>query len=446
MSPLGVEWGTKYVIVGPDGTRAVFNDSTDPDFVGMLSPESSGLDSAEIREDAQDSTEADGGIHGNFWAGRRPVVLQGTIIAISAADRNAKVAKLKRATFALRGDAKLSWKPAGATTEVYVMLRRQQPLRITKGYVKEFLAPMISASAYILSAASVEGTSTFTRTTTAALLASGASKVGTPEWTNPTNIQAEDKTYAKAALSISQVSGLLYASFSPALPVNSQLATVRVEIGHKASVASAIEENLAQLGYKNSELFTANLAVPGFVWGTSESAFYSREFFVGSYGITAEKANSGTFGFGMKTKNISASSAATAEVDYIRAKFTYNVEQFVEIENEGDAEADAEIEITGPVASSLVVENVTTGKKLVISGELGLGKVILISTKNRTILKEGSNAYNLLVFAESSWWKLAPGKNKIVLYSTNSSSGGEGVGGRVSGTTKLKVVAQHTYI
>jgi virginiamycin B lyase len=150
VSEIGVEYGAVYELIGPDGTRVVFNDSTDKDFVGMLSPESSGLDSPEVREDAQDSTEADGGVHGDFFLGRRPVILQGTVIATSKLDRNKKVAKIKRAGGkALREDAILSWKPEGAEEKVRLRLRLNQPLRFTKGFVKDFFLPMVSADAYV---------------------------------------------------------------------------------------------------------------------------------------------------------------------------------------------------------------------------------------------------------------------------------------------------------
>lgn len=151
MSQLGVEYSGTYVLTGPDGARAVFNNTADADFVGMLSPESSGLDSADVREDAQDATEADGGVHGDFYYGRRPVILQGTIIATSKEDRNNKVTKLQRASNAMRGDAVLKWKPSGAADEVELSLRRQQPLRITGGFVKSFNLAMVSAAAGIKS-------------------------------------------------------------------------------------------------------------------------------------------------------------------------------------------------------------------------------------------------------------------------------------------------------
>jgi virginiamycin B lyase len=148
--PDGPEYGVKFTLEGPDGTKAVFNDSTDPNFVGVLSPESSGLDSADVRESAADAVESDGGVHGDFYYGRRPVVLQGTISASSAAQRNERASKLKQASNAMREDATLKWTPAGGE-EMELKVRRQQPVRITKGFVKEFQVPLVSASALIKS-------------------------------------------------------------------------------------------------------------------------------------------------------------------------------------------------------------------------------------------------------------------------------------------------------
>lgn len=157
--------------------RAVFNDSTDVDFVGMLSPETSGLDSAEVREDAQDATEADGGVHGNFFYGRRPVILQGTVLASSKAARATQIAKIKRASNALRADATLTWTPSGGS-EVTLKLRRQQPVRFSKGFVKDFMIPLVSADAYI-KGASVKTVYSAGRTiTTAVGEAAGVTAVG----------------------------------------------------------------------------------------------------------------------------------------------------------------------------------------------------------------------------------------------------------------------------
>lgn len=149
----GPQYGVKYTLTGPDGTIAVFNDSADPNYVGVLGPETSGLDSADVRESADDLVEMDGGIHGSFYYGRRPIVLNGQLAPpVSTIDRNTKASKLRRASNALRQDAILKWTPDGGV-EQFCRVRRQAPLRITGGWVKNFQLPLVSADHRVYSTA-----------------------------------------------------------------------------------------------------------------------------------------------------------------------------------------------------------------------------------------------------------------------------------------------------
>jgi hypothetical protein len=110
--PFAPEVGATYRLVGPNGITAVFNDQFDPDFAGMLT-EVSGLDSPEVRESASDLVQADGGMHGDFYYGRRPIVLTGKQINHpTVAFRNLRMDKARRASDAMRGDSVLSWKPS----------------------------------------------------------------------------------------------------------------------------------------------------------------------------------------------------------------------------------------------------------------------------------------------------------------------------------------------
>jgi hypothetical protein len=145
-----VEFNVKYTLIGPDGTTAVFNDPSDPNYVGVLS-EITGLDSPDVRESADDLVEMDGGIHGDFFYGRRPIVLNGVILNPSSASaRNARMDLLSRASDAMRGDAVLTWQPSGSVPQ-YVRVRRQQPLRVTGGWQKQFQLPLVAADPRIYS-------------------------------------------------------------------------------------------------------------------------------------------------------------------------------------------------------------------------------------------------------------------------------------------------------
>lgn len=151
---MGHEIGIEYELVGPDGTIAVFNTSGDPDFVGYLK-EVGGLDSPEVREASEDIPGWDGAHHGSFFAGRRPVTLEGIIdpaVDYSPALRNAKIDKLLRATNALREDALLKWQESGGVAR-QISLRRQQPTRITQRVPKAFLAALVAEDPRIVSQA-----------------------------------------------------------------------------------------------------------------------------------------------------------------------------------------------------------------------------------------------------------------------------------------------------
>jgi phage-related protein len=141
--PTGPQYSAPYTLVGPDGTRVVFNDQDDADYIGMVQ-ELTGLDSPEVREAAENLIQMDGGIHGQFFFGRRPIVVTGLILnPISVDDRNRKMTKLMRASNAMRQDATLSWTLDGGYEQM-VRVRRQQPLRIEGGWQKSFQCSLVA--------------------------------------------------------------------------------------------------------------------------------------------------------------------------------------------------------------------------------------------------------------------------------------------------------------
>jgi hypothetical protein len=154
--PLATEVGAVYTLTGPAGTVAVFNDPASANYVGMLT-EVTGLDSAEVRESAIELSDADGGVHGDFFLGRRPITLSGRVFGhASITERNARLDRARRASLGLRADSTLIWTPTGAQ-EVFVYVRRQQPFRESGAWVKDFQIPLVSERAIIQSTALVSG-------------------------------------------------------------------------------------------------------------------------------------------------------------------------------------------------------------------------------------------------------------------------------------------------
>jgi hypothetical protein len=145
------ELAAKYVLTTATGSRAVFNDRTDADYVGPLT-EHSGFDSPEIREEQENRPGTDGGVHGMFLFGRRPMTMKGKVLnPASAAERAARIAKLQAAVFGcMRADGTLAWTTIDGTS-VSIKVRAQQPLRIEGAWQKDFQIALVAADPRIYS-------------------------------------------------------------------------------------------------------------------------------------------------------------------------------------------------------------------------------------------------------------------------------------------------------
>lgn len=174
--PFSPRLNTEYTLVSAYG-QAVLNRDTSPYF-GGVSTEVTGLDSPEVRESAEDKPQAHGGIHGNFYQGRRPFTFTVRVFnASSVAQRDARIDRLRRATKVYGpGDGAGTYlTDDGATVNVntgapaglvlndglcvwtyddqgmVVPFRRQQPVRVSGPWVKEVQVPLVSAFNEILS-------------------------------------------------------------------------------------------------------------------------------------------------------------------------------------------------------------------------------------------------------------------------------------------------------
>ena len=128
-----------------------FNDDTDENFCGYLDT-ITGLDCAEVRENAQNKVAGSGGLHDNFYAGRLPWSFSGTIQPSILA--NAKQELIQQAVNkCLQADGQLLWTPTGETIERYVPFRIQQPTRMSGRVPKTFQIQGVGADYRIWSAA-----------------------------------------------------------------------------------------------------------------------------------------------------------------------------------------------------------------------------------------------------------------------------------------------------
>lgn len=145
MEFISPELSTKYTLTGFGGVRAVFNDPTDADYVGVLT-EITGLDSAEVREEGDVLPGRSGGMHGQFLHGRRPITLTGKVFGhATSAARSDRLGRLQAIVGAAvpYGEVKLSWARAGGD-DMTVAVRTQQPLRVSGAWVKEFQVALVA--------------------------------------------------------------------------------------------------------------------------------------------------------------------------------------------------------------------------------------------------------------------------------------------------------------
>jgi hypothetical protein len=134
--------GIAYTLEGPDGTTVVLDGTGQASSVLLLT-DVTGLDSPAIRSNIEDLPEDDGAAVGDFWMGARSIILTGVIYAATAAERNAAIANLSRAAMALRDNATLRFQPDGMPA-LEVVVRRDQPLRLGRGYAKEFQLSLVA--------------------------------------------------------------------------------------------------------------------------------------------------------------------------------------------------------------------------------------------------------------------------------------------------------------
>lgn len=467
---LGVEYGAVYELVGPNGARAVFNDDKDPDFVGSLSAESSGLDSADVREDAEDATEADGGVHGNFWYGRRPVVLQGQVSATSKTERNNRVAKLKLASNAMRDDARLTWQPEGGP-EVYLDLRRQQPVRITKGFVKEFQVPLVAASIYPRSATSkiVESkietnTKYLTKfpTSQTQIHFGGFGEHEEGLFSPPiSGIETEDGTFTKTE-GMAEAKKQIYlvaSKFGYAVPTTATIRGVEVGIKRRALDTSLTE---GANEFKDNEVRLVDTETAGGLLGENKAKPEAWPYWTGSgsdtaqwafYGgktdkwgatITPTKVNHGAsadeWGIALTPERMAGWGAGDkAEVDAMKMTVYWQeaatVSNQLVCQNDGDADALPKVVIKGAIDNPIVV-NTTTGKMVKIDYSLGEGSVMVIDFEHHTVMVNNSeDIYAAYDFPVSDWWTLIPGSNVIAVNGEYASS-----------KAKVEIIWNDTYV
>lgn len=432
-----IQYGQKFTLEGPDGTKAVFNDSADGNYVGILAAaECSGLDSADVRDNGQERTEEHGGVHGNFYYGRRPIILAGTIIASSATQRNERAERLQRASNALTGDAKLSWTPTGGAAR-YAMVRRQQPLRVVGGWVKSFQLALVSADAYLQSDTLHE--------LTANVESTGFKSPGTMEsiepeesprepWGTVDNAKVSDNAWAVAWTNDKDqnTDWLRGTNFGFSVPSNSVINRFRAKLERKSAEGTAFID-----GERNGTVVLLNNPIATMYtsesqsWGAEAICEYGNKAnengsYIGAWSTwyTPASTNHSSFGWDVQARS---TKAGTAAVDHMQMAVEYV--KALEATNAGSVLCHPTIRIYGEVYGVMAVENLTTGEHLTVNFELDHlladTEWFDIDFKNRTVVdQDGVNKYSTIEYQYTDWWALAPGANLVVVRPALETEGG----------------------
>lgn len=469
--PVGLEQGARYVLTGPDGTRAVLNDRSDPDFVGFLTAPPSGFDSPDVRESADVVVEGDGGVHGRFYFGRRPWTLAGLIDPTPGPNDYVETVTAQYVNLHPNPGAEVDAAGYVAGTNAVAAVRSTTT------------ANAGAASARITATAGGNMTSRFV----IALPGGGGPSVGQPfNWSVSVRTAAARSVRlgvtfldaANAAIGATSSSGstalaantwTALAYTTGAIPVGT--VSVQIEVVVLAALA-------AELAYVDTNTVTVGTAPPiVFDGDTLPGAFPNRTSWTGT-------AGSSTSTYSLVTRTpMGAGQVANRRINRLQrasralradAVLTWTPAGGLPVQVEGRRQSplrivdrlpktfqlamvSAERRILGQTVKSVsgvgtanltvrndgntngspvitlretwtnaILTNQNTGEALRLTANgglaMGAGDVVVIDVAAKTITKNGVNVYSLLAFPTSAWWETLPGDTVVV--PTGAGTGG----------------------
>lgn len=112
------------------------------------------------------------------------------------------------------------------------------------------------------------------------------------------------------------------------------------------------------------------------------------------------------------------------DMEYVTPVQWTSGERITSIENKGTFNTYPIITLKGTFHNPSI-NNLTTGGVITLARDIVPGQTVVIDMKNRTITLTDSGGNVVSIASDrtisSSWWSLAPGVNKVVLITTNSS-------------------------
>jgi Phage tail protein len=414
------------------GDFAVFNDPTDGNYVGVLT-DISGLDSPEVRESGDDLVQADGGIHGDFFYGRRPVTLSGIILNPSSTlDRAQKVGKLTRASNCMRNDSILYWTPPGGVIQ-FLYVRRQQPLRISGAWQKNFQLQLVAANPRIQSSTlnTVASNGGLTN-----LINNPSAEVNTSSWTVSGGTAALSRTNATAPYggwsfwftgTVTSNDGSMFSnawahapgeplSASALIRANNEFNSDRGKLvvqwdngGNTWSLGSTAGASITGPTASFNQATLVNAIAPA---GTTQAR------------LRIQGVTSGSDSWDWYVDGIIATKTATVQ-NYFDGSNSYGVrwtgtahnssstiDAIITVVNAGDTATQPTIDLQGMGPTSSIT-NVTTSEGALITTNIASGSHLILDTAAKTALLNGTNVYGSVAWGGFKWLTLVPGTNVI---------------------------------
>jgi hypothetical protein len=404
--PFAPEIGAKYTLTAGDGTVATFNDSTDGNFSGYLT-EVTGLDSPDVRESGDTLVQADGGWHGNFYYGRRPITLSGNVVnIIDAADRAAKIDRISRASNAMRADAVLSWQnTAAGSVPMQTWVRRQQPVRYSSGWAKSFQLLLVSQFAPLFSVAQHS---------------LGTNLVVNPNFETDASSWAATGTRLNAGATVTRVTS----------QHNTGVAALQVVTTNATTLEGATTSQ--NINVTNGVTYQVSAWVKGNAGGESVT-LVAGDATVGTttqnitlttgwqqVSLTFVPTATGTTGLAIRTPGATAYTFFVDTVEMTKGSVVppFAGNQTVIAENQGNWAVLPVAYIYGPTTGTVNITSVTTGQVFqALSGlTLSSGQWAAVDMLNHTVTRDNGTKLNQYIdFVNSTWPALITGNNTFTV-------------------------------
>lgn len=435
-----------------DGTRAVLNDSDDPDFVGSVS-EITGLESAEIRESSVDNVEEDGALHGEFYQGRRPITITTQIGGnTTVTSRNLRQGRYLAAARALRiggithRQGVLRWQPLGYP-EMYSTVRANQSSRMTGQWIKDGALALVAADPRIYG---VQRKRAYIYPN---LIPNPSFEVDTSGWTTT----GSSGGFVVSPPTLSRITswstaGVASARVQATMPndTTNRSAYVLTPSG-TAGIAVSPDTSYvltAEVNHIDAPALGSGVTID---WYTAAGALISTNSgtligvnTVGQFRpfVTATSPSNAAFARVRLRSNTATvndvidaywdavmfteGSAQVPYVDDTVSGRTYDRSYDVNyawgpekgrttVTNVGDGDAPLIFTLYGP-SGSFALQNLTTAEEISLGGSLLAGDVLTIDTLRKSVTLNGNiNAYDRVELTRTFWWGLAPYDNVLAI-------------------------------